>query len=143
MAFRRNRGPLTNVEKYRLQVLLTLAFGAMFLAFLPELLQLFGFGSDWRRACAGIGIYSIAFVTWWIAASRAIVRVVPEIFDWMAFGRMAAGHVAVVALQACVVFGVIIDSSAGVYLLGLIWYLVHAAQQFARMLFVQPGPAQD
>ncbi len=30
VALRKNTGPLTEVEKYRLQILLTLAFGAMF-----------------------------------------------------------------------------------------------------------------
>ena len=29
--------------------------------------------------------------------------------------------------------------ASGVYVLGLIWYLAHAAIQFSRMLFVQPA----
>jgi hypothetical protein len=39
VAMRKNEGPLTPVQKYRLQILLSLAFGAMFLSLLPDLLQ--------------------------------------------------------------------------------------------------------
>ena len=34
--------------------------------------------------------------------------------------------------------GAIESRAPGVYSLGLIWYLIHAAQQFVRMLFIQP-----
>ena len=44
VALRKDVGPLTAVQKYRLQILLSLAFGAMFLSFLPKLL--FSFGTD-------------------------------------------------------------------------------------------------
>ena len=30
-------------------------------------------------------------------------------------------------------------AASGVYVLGLTWYLAHAAIQFSRMLFVQPA----
>lgn len=145
VAFRRDRGPLTNVEKYRLRVLLTLAFGAMFLSFLPQLLLLFGIPDQriWQFSAAGLGLYSGFFVFWWLSASREIMRQVPEIFHWFAFSRMAAGHIIVIGLQAGVVLMLIESRAVAIYLIGLVWYLLHAAQQFVRMLFVQPRMSED
>jgi hypothetical protein len=50
---------------------------------------------------------------------------------------MAAGHVAVMLLQVSAIFSLVVDQGAAVFVIGLVWYLIHAAQQFARMLFVQ------
>ena len=140
VALRKNIGPLTEVEKYRLQILLALAFGAMFLSFLPELLQ----GIDievqkiWVYASSVLSLYSIIFLFWWISASRRIMRDVPEIFNWFAFYRMTVGHVVIVLLQVAVIFSLLVEKGAAVYVIALIWYLMHAGQQFARMLFVPP-----
>jgi len=140
VAFRKDAGPLNNVQKYRLTVLLSLAFGAMFLSLLPEVL--FNLGARdaavWFWACGGSALFSLVFLTWWLIASRRIVREVPEIFHWSAFSRMAAGHVVVLALQASVVMQFEIAGPAGILSVGLLWYLLHASQQFVRMLFIQP-----
>ncbi len=143
VALRRNAGPLSEVQKYRLQVLLSLAFGAMFLSFVPELLDYFGAspGRIWVLSSAVLSLYSVLFLIWWITASLRIKTTDPEIFNWFAFSRMAAGHVVIVFLQLAVVFSLLEQSSAGAYSAALIWYLIHAAQQFTRMLFVQPKGA--
>ncbi len=143
VAFRKDAGPLTNVQKYRLQVLLALAFGAMFLALLPELLHYMGVPPDrlWTLAALVLSCYSVVFVIWWVIASHRLKASVPEIFSWFAFSRMAAGHIIVVLLQLAVIFSLLDDNSPGPYLAALIWYLLHAVQQFTRMLFVQPKNA--
>lgn len=112
----------------------------MFLSFLPELLQFFEIEvrNVWAYASSVLALYSIVFLSWWISASPRIMRVVPEIFNWFAFSRMALGHVAIVSLQVAVIFSWLVEKGAAVYLIALIWYLMHAAQKFARMLFVQP-----
>lgn len=140
VALRKNAGPLTDVQKYRLRVLLALAFGAMFISLLPELLQNLGVSEVyvWIYACAGAATFSFVFLTWWLTASRRIVKRVPELFHWSAFSRMALGHAIILLLQLGVVFSVFDLPSAGILNLALIWYLLHAAQQFSRMLFVQP-----
>ena len=140
VALRKKIGPLTELEKYRLQILLTLAFGAMFLSFLPEVLQSLELGEryTWMYAGSALCVYSIVFLVWWIRASRRFARAFPEVFHWGAFSRMAVGHVSVILLQLSTISSLIEDMGATVYVVGLIWYLVHAAQQFARMLFVQP-----
>ena len=143
VAFRKDAGPLTHVQKYRLQILLALAFGAMFLALLPELLHYIGVpaGQLWRLAGLVLSCYSIVFVIWWMTASHRLKASAPEIFNWFAFSRMAAGHIIAVLLQLAVIFSLLDDTSPAAYLAALIWYLLHAVQQFTRMLFVQPRNA--
>ena len=139
VAFRRERGPLNAIEKFRLQVLLTLALGGTFLSFLPELFLFaeVASASVWLYSSLCVVFYSGVFVTWWIAASRKIARIAPEIFNWFAFSRMTVGHATVVVLLLAAIFYPAQLSAAAAYVLALIWYLLHAAQQFTRMLFVQ------
>jgi hypothetical protein len=85
-----------------------------------------------------MSVYSTVFLLWWVLASRRIVRLVPEIFHWSAFSRMAAGHAVNLLLQLGIVFSILDLQGEGILSIGLIWYLIHAAQQFARMLFIQP-----
>ena len=56
---------------------------------------------------------------------------------------MAAGHAVVVVLLLGVIVSLLDQRAPGVYLAALIWYLIHAAQQFVRMLFIQPGDGLD
>ena len=137
---RQSSGPLTGLEKFRLQILLALAFGAMFLSFLPEILQNFADPARDIWACAAVALvmYSVGFLGWWTVASRRYARDYPEIFNWYAFMRMFTGHVAIIGLQLAALFSLLEDKGAVAYVSGLTWYLLHAAQQFARMLFVQP-----
>ena len=141
VALRKNVGPLTEVEKFRLQVLLTLAFGAMFLSFLPELLENLETSAHdtWVYAGSAVCLYSFGFLVWWIFASRRFAREFPEIFQWSAFIRMTVGHIAIILLQLSVIFFFVADKGAAAFVIALVWYLIHAAQQFARMLFVQPS----
>jgi hypothetical protein len=140
IAFRRNSGPLSVVHKYRLRILLALAFGAMFLALLPDLLQHLDVTPRrlWRVATLVGAAYSCTFLGWWYAASRQMVQLVPEIFSRFALLRMTLGHVAVIALLLAVAAGYLEPYASGVFLAALAWYLLHSAQQFSRMLFIQP-----
>ena len=140
VAFRKNAGPLTDVQKYRLQVLLSLAFGAMFLSLLPELLTYFELpaATVWTASSLVLAVYSGIFLFWWLAASQKVKRTSPELFNWIAFSRMAIGHVAVLIAVLTMAIRPQASLVAGVYISALIWYLLHAAQQFRRMLFVQP-----
>ena len=139
VALRRNVGPLTEVQKFRLRILLSLAFGALFLALLPELLQHLGAGPEniWRLACTAALLFSLVFTSFWVLSSRRARSAAPEIFDHWAFARMAIGHAAIALLLITVIVSLIEEKAPGVYLAALIWYLVHAAQQFTRMLFIR------
>lgn len=136
IALRKGKGPLTEVETYRVRVMLLLAFGALFLALLPELLSAAGVAPLWRTASVVFTAYSIVALGWWVLVSMRIRKTHPEIFHWSAFSRMLSGHAVALALQIGVAAALIVDAAPAAYLAGLVWYLIHAAQQFSRMLFV-------
>lgn len=140
VALRKDAGPLNDIQKYRLRILFSLSFGAMFLSLLPDTLVSFGVPDErlWFNSSAAIFSYSFLFIAWWIMSSRHMAQVAPEIFNWAAFSTMAAGHTIVLLLQLAVMLGLLESRAPGVISLGLIWYLIHAAQQFVRMLFIQP-----
>ena len=58
VALRKRGGPLTDIQKLRLGVLLGLAFGALFLALLPELLQFSGTSNQSRRRHLAVRVRS-------------------------------------------------------------------------------------
>jgi hypothetical protein len=140
VALRKTPGPLTDVQKYRLRILFALTFGAMFLSLLPDLLSNFGVPGQriWFDSSAAMFGYSLIFVSWMIAGARRLAKIVPEIFDWLRFWTLTAGHVVVLLLQLAVMTKFIVDRAPGAFSLGLVWYLMHAAQQFVRMLFILP-----
>ena len=140
VALRQSDGPLSEIQKYRLRVLFALSFGAVFLSLLPELQTNLQVPDErvWFDSSAAIFIYSLGFFWWWIGPSRRIAKVAPEIFNWRAFNTMAAGHAVILLLQLAVLVGYFETRAAGIVALGLTWYLMHAAQQFIRMLFIQP-----
>ncbi|MDX1555188.1 MAG: hypothetical protein R3212_04110, partial [Xanthomonadales bacterium] len=139
VALRKQPGPLTGVQKFRLQVLLALAFGALFLSFLPDLLRALDVSESriLQSGNASLVVYTLVFWSWLTLRSLRVYDQAPEIINWFAFARMSAGHFTVIAIQLWVLIWGRSDLATGAYLLGLIWYLVHAAQQFCRMLFVQ------
>jgi hypothetical protein len=140
VVLRKSPGPLTDVQKYRLRILFAMTFGAMFLALLPDLLLNFKVPGSriWFDSSAAMFGYSLIFVIWMVAGARRLAKVVPEIFDWKIFSSLAVGHVVVILMQLAVMMGFIEGRAPGAYSLGLIWYLIHAAQQFVRMLFILP-----
>lgn len=139
VSLRKDFGPLRGVEKFRLQLLLLLALGAMFLSLLPELLASFGVQGEglWRLGSFTVLVYSAMFVTWWIVGSVRVSRVEPEIFNWFAYARMSAGHLLVVLLQLAFLLSLFGISGQAAFSAALIWYLLHASQQFTRMLFIR------
>jgi hypothetical protein len=139
VTLRKDAGPLTSVQKYRLQILLSMAFGAMFLSLLPDLLLSFGIPADrmWKVCSSLLALYSIVFLGWLIPATLRINEIDPDIFNWAAFSRMATGHVIVVLVQLAFLFSIFNMPATAAFATGLIWYLLHSAQQFTRMLFIR------
>jgi hypothetical protein len=140
LALRKSVGPLTDVHKYRLQVLFSLSFGAIFLSFLPELLFTFGVKHDlvWKVASAGVLLYSLLFLVWWFSRTARIKKASPEIFAWTVFRLMVSVHIIVMLILLAHILSVFDIAGAAAFSLALIWYLLHSAHQFVRMLFVQP-----
>ena len=133
-------GRLTTVESYRVAVLLGVSFGGLFLALAPMALERFDVPEPalWGRASVLMVAYSVVAVTVYLASSRHIARQAPEIFNRYLFAGIAIGHFVNIGLQLNNALRPNAVAS-GIYVLGLIWYLAHAAIQFSRMLFVQPG----
>ena len=102
VALRKTPGPLTDVQKYRLRILFAMTFGAMFLSLLPDLLQNFRVPDEriWFDSSAAMLAYSAIFVSWMISGARRLAKVVPEIFDWMVFRSLTAGHIIVLSLYS-------------------------------------------
>lgn len=145
VALRKRAGPLSEIQIYRMSILFALSLGAMFLSLLPHVAHELGIGNEstWIVASLAMLIWSGLFLYWWIASSRRIARAAPEIFNWRAFATMAAGHTINLLLQLSVVLSLFDTVMPGIFGAGLIWYLIHASQQFARMLFIQPRNEND
>lgn len=139
-AFMKRPGRLTSVETYRVAVLLGVSFGAMFLALVPMVLERFDIaGPDlWGRASLAMVVYSAVTVTIFLLATRQVRRQAPEIFNRWLFGGIAIGHVANTGIQLLNAWRPEAPTASGIYIAGLMWFLVHAAVQFSRMLFIQP-----
>ena len=140
VVLRKETGPLSEVHKYRMRVLFGMSFGAVFLSITPDAIENLGVPSReaWRWSAAIFSAYSIIFLLQWQLSSRRIAKTSPEIFSRLVFSALTVGHTIVLLLQLSVVFGFWGDRSVGIFGIGLIWYLIHAAQQFVRMLFVPP-----
>ena len=139
VALRARSGPLTAVEKYRVRVLLSLALGVVFLALLPGLLSAFDVSaaSSWKASSATLSVYSGLFLCWWSANTWQIRKSAPEIFNWLVYWTLVAGHLGVLVLQLGYLLSLIEVTGSGAFFLALVWYLAHSAQQFSRMLFVR------
>ena len=139
VSLRRETGPLRGVQKFRLQLLLLLSFGAMFLSLLPEVLVTLGVGAErlWFFSNWVVLGYSVFFISWWITASIRVNRIEPELFNWFAFARMSAGHLVVIFLLLFALGSLFGISGIAAFSIALVWYLIHAAQQFIRMLFIR------
>jgi hypothetical protein len=145
VALRRSTGPLSGVQKYRMRILFALSFGALFLSLMPEMMLYLEVNDDslWIYCSFAMTVCSIGFLYWWIATSRRIAQMYPEIFHWRAVSTMATGHALNLTLQVVVVLSLTDSRHAGIFLVGLTWYLMHASQQFIRMLFIQPDELPD
>ena len=121
-------------------MLFSLSFGAIFLSFLPELLFRFGVSANsiWRLSSACLSLYSLLFLIWWFTRTSAVKKSNPEIFTWAVFWAVASAHILIVFVQFAYVFSIFDIADAAAFSLALIWYLVHSAHQFVRMLFIQP-----
>ena len=140
LALRKSVGPLTEIHKYRLQVLFSLSFGAIFLSFLPELLFTFGVRNDlvWYLASICLLLYSLLFLIWWFSRTIRVKSSNPEIFTWTVFRLVVSVHIVVILIQLAYILSILDIAGAAAFSLSLIWYLLHSAHQFVRMLFVQP-----
>jgi hypothetical protein len=140
-AFMKRPGKLTHIEVYRISVLLGGAFSAMFLALVPLLFVQFGLDGEtlWRTSSGVMALSGAISLPVMMRASMRIRRDAPEIFNSWVFGSIVTGHAINVVLQVCNATWLDAAVAPGIYAVGLLWYLLHAAVQFSRILFIQPA----
>jgi hypothetical protein len=140
-AFMKRPGRLTIVETYRVAVLLGVSFGAMFLAMVPLVLDRFALGEPELWACASgvMVVSSTVSLTVFLLSTRQVRLQAPEIFNPWLFAAIAVGHIANTLLQIFNAWRPAPATASGIYVVGLMWFVTHAAIQFSRILFVQPA----
>jgi hypothetical protein len=139
-AFMQRPGRFTELESYRVGVLLGVSFGAAFLALLPLALDGLEIPDSqlWRWASLAMLVYSCAALGAFLRASGKYRKQMPALFNLYLYWGIIAGHAANIALQFANAIGAAPAPSSGIYVAGLLWYLLHAAVQFSRILLVQP-----
>ena len=129
---------LVPIQTYRVAILLVLSLGAMTLALIPSALFLAGLrgASVWRPASALLAAFSALLLLVFIPLTVRFRRHFPEIFNPKILLSLAAGHALNLVVQAAVAAGAFERERAGLYVLGLLWLLLHGAYQFVRILFI-------
>ena len=126
------------IQVFRVAILLALSLGAMTLAILPSALFLTGLRDSamWRLSSALLALFSALLLLVLTPLTLRFRSQFPEIFNTAILSSLAGGHVLNVAVQAAVAGGAFERQRVGLYVLGLLWLLIHGAYQFVRILFI-------
>jgi len=141
MVFGRGPGALPAADSFRLLALVGCSLGTLFLSLIPIALNAVGVPDP------GLWQWSSAILIAVVIPAHLFImmrfrRDAAEIFEVLPIYVLPVGATAFVAnfvAQICNALGVGWSPSFGVYLFGFLLYLLFAALQFARMLFVRPG----
>jgi hypothetical protein len=141
VVFGRGSGVLPPADSLRLAALVGASLGTLFLSLIPIALGFVGVPERdlWRWSSAIMIFVALPAHAFGLLRIR---RFAAEIFEVTPIYLIAIGFSALLAnlvAQTCNVLGIGSLPSFGVYLFGLLLYLLFAAIQFARMLFVRPG----
>ena len=139
--FGRGPGALPPADSLRLALLVGASLGTLFLSLIPIALSFVGVAEPelWQWSSAIMVAVAVPAHLFGLSHVR---RNAAELFEVVPFYLIAIAAVAFLAnliAQICNALGVGWPPSFGVYLFGLLLYLLFAAVQFARMLFVRPG----
>ena len=97
----------------------------------PKLMRVGGLMHNRRTACLAA---SAAF----LVASSRYRKQTPDLFNPYLFWGIVGGHAVNLALQAANALAIAPGTASGIFVCGLLWYLLHGAVQFSRILLVQP-----
>jgi hypothetical protein len=139
-AFMQRPGRFTEVESYRVGFLLGVSFGAALPALIPLALWELEVAEPrvWRWSSSAMLLYSIAALAAFLVASSRYRKQIPDLFNPYLFWGIVGGHLVNIALQAANGLAIAPGTASGIFVCGLLWYLLHAAVQFSRILLVQP-----
>jgi hypothetical protein len=141
VVFKRKPGPLSDAEVYRVALLFANATAAMFISLITFPLHLIfnDAANVWRVGSAITALFSALFVNWMLRHAFRLYRRVPQLFNLYFMSSMASGHVLNAMLQLGNVFGLFGRRSSAIFIVGMLWLLLHSTFQFGRILFVQPA----
>lgn len=140
VVFGRDPAHWVPADGYRFVILLTASFGALFLALLPVGFGMLGASPDLALTASGLSMaaYTVGSCLALAPLAWRILRESRALFSVWVFLFVATGSLVNAAAQVCNSV-VAAEPNPGVYFLGLLWYLLFACVQFARLLFVRPG----
>lgn len=141
VVFGRGPGVLAPADSFRLLALVGCSLGTLFLSLIPIALNAVGVSEPglWQWCSA---VMLAAAVPAHLFAFSRLRRDAAEIIEVIPISMVPFGAFLFLAnfiAQICNTLGAGWHPSFGVYLFGLLLYLLFAALQFARMLFVRPG----
>ena len=143
VVFGRRPGERVRADAYRLIMLLVPSLGALFLSLIPAGLQLVGMSDAGviRLSSGLMAVYNLGSSLALAPRARRIYREARALFSGWMTAFVAVGTVVNVTIQALNSF-VLAHPSAGIYFFGLLWFLLFGSLQFARLLFIRPGPGK-
>jgi len=139
IAFNRQPGRLSSVEKFRVSILFANSLAATFLALLPFAFFYMEWSDAriWRTASALLALFSGGFLTVQAAQVPRFFREHRQLFHLGQLAFVVGGHVINAIVQLLNALG-LVRARLSIFILGLLWLLFHSAFQFGRILFVQP-----
>jgi hypothetical protein len=143
VVFGRGRGELAPADSFRLLVLVGCSLGTLFLSLIAIALNAVGVSEPglWQWNSAILIALAVPAHVFTFARLRRDAAEIIEVLPMRLIPFGMVGFAVNFVAQICNALGVGWTPSFGVYLFGLILYLMFAAAQFARMLFVRPGSA--
>lgn len=142
VAFIHRKGQMSALDRLRLGVLLVAAFAAVILVLVPFALHHLGIDGDplWSTASVVMSLLMSMQIAAMLVLIRRFYRSHHEIFNVWVIGPVITTYIGMILLQIMNTSGAFWHPSLGVYYIGLLWLVTHAAIQFTRILFVRPEP---
>jgi len=140
VVFGRGRGVLAPADSFRLLALVGCSLGTLFLSLISIALRAVGVPEPGLWQWSSAMLLALAVPAHLFAFAR-LRRDAAEILEVVPIRLVPLGAFAFLfnfVAQICNALGVGWSPNFGVYLFGLLLYLLFAALQFARMLFVRP-----
>jgi hypothetical protein len=139
IAFNRQPGRLSSVEKFRVSILFANSLAAMFLALIPFALFYMEWSDAkiWRTGSALLALFSGGFLILQAVQVPRLFREHRQLFHLGQLAFVVGGHVINLIVQLLNALG-LFRARLSIFILGLLWLLFHSAFQFGRILFVQP-----
>jgi hypothetical protein len=140
IAFNRQPGRLGDFEAFRVSLLFSNSFAAVFLSLIPFGFFYLGWSEQtiWRSSSGLCALFEAVFIAVHFAPARQFLSSHRPLFNLKLLTFVTCGHALNAIAQLCNTVGMT-RAKLSVFIFGLLWLLFHGAFQFGRILFVQPS----